>query len=88
MRPPGSRVVKLDEQFEQEHARLRLALAGPGRLPRSAVRGTRRAPSSGFSQHSVVYLDEQVEKDDARVLQNRAPGGAQQSVCEVAAFGR
>jgi hypothetical protein len=88
MRPPESRVVNLDEQLEREHARLRLALAGPGPLKRSAVRGTRCSSSSDFSQHSVVYLDEQVEKDDARVLQNRAPGGAQQSVCEVAAFGR
>ena len=88
MRSPRSRVVKLDEQLEQEHARLRLALAGPGRLLRSAVRGTRRAPSSGFSQHGVVYLDEQVEEHDPRVLENCAPGGAQQCVGEVAAFGR
>jgi hypothetical protein len=42
----------------------------------------------GFSQHGVVYLDEQVEKHDARVLQNGAPRGPQQCVGEIAAFGR
>ena len=52
------------------------------------VGGTWSAPSVGFSQHGVVYLDEQVEKHDPRVLQNGAPRGPQQCVGEIAAFGR